>query len=125
MARCKLSVEEQRKRRQRIDSDPDSRRDNLEKERQRWKNRVQNKKSQKNRRIRTKGTEALQEVLAERSRGSRAVQNARQEVDTPPDSPLEQSMEEPTSSRRAQPNQDVFSLKLTFYFVYSIELVMY
>jgi len=48
MAKCKLSVEEQRrrngeyqrKRRQRIDSDPDSRRDNIEKEGQRWKNRV-------------------------------------------------------------------------------------
>jgi len=54
MARCKLSVEEQRKinreyqrKRQRIYSDPDSRRDNLEKERQRWKNRVQNKKVRK------------------------------------------------------------------------------
>lgn len=49
MARPKLSVEEQRKReyqrkmRERINSDPESRRDQLEKERQRWKDRVQNK----------------------------------------------------------------------------------
>ena len=33
------------------------------------------------------------------------MQNARQELDTPPDSPLEQSMEEPTSSRRALANE--------------------
>ena len=33
------------------------------------------------------------------------MQNARQEVDTPPDSPLEQSMEEPTTSRRALANE--------------------
>jgi len=101
MARCKLSVEEQikrnwedqRKRRQRIDSDPNSRRDNLEKERQRWKNRVQNKK------VRNIGELGPREQrhcrkywrkAQKRSRRSRAVKNARQEVDTPPDSPLEQ-----------------------------------
>ena len=33
------------------------------------------------------------------------MQNARQEVDTPPDSPLEQSMEEPTTSRCALANE--------------------
>lgn len=32
---------------------------------------------------------------------SRAVQNAMQQIDTPSDRPLEQSMKEPTTSRRA------------------------
>jgi len=40
-------VEEQRKRRQRIDSDPDSRRDNLEKERQGGRTGSITKKSEK------------------------------------------------------------------------------
>ena len=69
--RRKRNRQYQRKRRQRIDSDPDSRRDNLEKEKQRWKNRVQNKKI-----IRTKGTEALQEVLEESSEKVKKVQSS-------------------------------------------------
>ena len=86
MARYKLSVEEQRKRnrkyqrkrRQRIDSDPDSRRDNLEKEKQRWKNRVQNKKVRKIGELgpRALQEEALQEVLEESSEKVKKVQSS-------------------------------------------------
>ncbi|XP_056140323.1 E3 ubiquitin-protein ligase RAD18-like [Lampris incognitus] len=115
MARKKLSVElsveeqrernreYQRKRREKVNSDPDSRIEILEKERQRWKKRVQDKK------VRQIGELGAGEQMRQRmywrdaqkrSREYRAMQNPVRQVDTPPDSPPDQSTEEPSMSRR-------------------------
>ena len=97
---------QRKRRRQRIESHPDSRRDNLEKERQRWKNRVQNKKVRKIGELGPREQRHHRKYWRKAQNRYKKVQSrSRQEVDTPPDSPLEQSMEEPTSSRRALANE--------------------
>ncbi len=94
MARPKLSVEEQRKReyqrkmRERINSDPESRRHQLEKEKQRWKDRVQNKTVKQIGELGPRAKRHHRKYWRKAKKRSRALQNRRlNEMDTPPAGP--------------------------------------
>lgn len=103
MARQKLSVEEQRRRnreyqrKRRDNSDQESKHDMQEKERQRWKKRVQDKKviqiGEMGDRAKRNQRKYWREAQ-KRSRQKRSSEDAVLEADTPPDSPQDQNIQE-------------------------------
>ena len=110
MARQKLSVEErrrrnreyQRKRREKIHSEPVLKEEYLRMERQRWKKRVEEGKiknvsdlNERERRSQRKAWKRRQKVSREHKRKVSEV------PETPPDSPVDQAIHEPARSRQA------------------------
>ncbi|KAK1874939.1 Dynein heavy chain-like protein [Dissostichus eleginoides] len=103
MAREKLSVEErrrrnrdyQRKRREKLNSDPEKKYAMQVEDRQRWKRRVQDKKVIQIDKMGDRAQRNLRKYWREaqkRSRQKRSCEGAVQEADTPPDSPQDQDI---------------------------------
>nr|XP_054592211.1 uncharacterized protein LOC129157084 [Nothobranchius furzeri]XP_054592212.1 uncharacterized protein LOC129157084 [Nothobranchius furzeri]XP_054592213.1 uncharacterized protein LOC129157084 [Nothobranchius furzeri]XP_054592214.1 uncharacterized protein LOC129157084 [Nothobranchius furzeri] len=111
MARLKLSVEEKRqrnreyqqKRREKINSDPEKKRATKEREKQRWKKRVEDKKVTQ---IGTMGNRAKRNKrkywreAQKRSRQKRSSEGAVLQTDTPPDSPQDMNGQEDNARQR-------------------------
>ncbi|KAL2102031.1 hypothetical protein ACEWY4_003792 [Coilia grayii] len=112
MAKGKLSVEERRRRnaeyqkkwREKLNSQPELKDEFLRKERERWAHRVQDGKvktiSDLNGRKRRKRRKFWKEAQRESRERRKKAQEIQQSLNTPPDSPLDISFEQPSRSRQ-------------------------
>lgn len=112
MARQKLSIEErsrknleyQKRRREKINSQPELKEEFLTKERERWRNRMNEGKIKKinnlEEREKRRKRKYWKQAQRESRRWKKRAEEGQQELDTPPHSPLDNSFEEQRSNRQ-------------------------